>query len=175
MQHVIPGCKPSPPTINRERLSFEKPIVLYGETETAKSAYARAHFDHPLVVRRRDDLKRIIHVTDGIIFDDCNFDGWTAEDLICLLDWDEPRSLPARYSDAQVNADIPLIFTTNKRPSKLFNLKHMQRKQKRATKRRFDAIEITAPLQQIGRPFNSQEKRARRQAGQNGPQGPSAD
>ena len=42
------------------------------------------------------------------------------EDALCLLDWDMPRSLPARYSDAIIDADIPMIFTTNKKPKEIF-------------------------------------------------------
>ena len=60
------------------------------------------------MVRRKDDLKRISGVCDGIIFDDVDLSTWTPEDTICLLDWDETRSLPARYSDAQLEADIPM-------------------------------------------------------------------
>ena len=58
------------------------------------------------------------------------------EDTICLLDWDEARSLPARYSDAYVEADIPLIFTTNRKPHKIFP-RADNAKQRRAIKRRY--------------------------------------
>lgn len=60
------------------------PVVLHGDTLFCKSAYAKAHFEHPLIVRRRDDLKRMSGQTDGIIFDDVNFRDWSAEDTICL-------------------------------------------------------------------------------------------
>ena len=99
---------------NQPPLPLELPTVLWGKTNCGKSAYARAHFQCPLVVRRRDDLKMVHGGTDGIIFDDCTFADWTPEDALCLLEWDEPRSLPARYNDARVAADIPIIFTTNK-------------------------------------------------------------
>ena len=143
--------------------------MLHGDTEVCKSA--KAHFDAPLVVRRPDDLKRMSGGTDGIIFDDCDFSKWSPEDTICLLDWDEARSLPARYSDSFIEADIPLIFTTNRRPHKIFSRSPIA-KQRRAIKRRYRAVEVTACLAAGGRPFTAAEKRMRREAGANGPQGP---
>ena len=156
---------------NRPALDLDLPIVLHGTTDCGKSAFAKAHFEHALVVRRRDDLKRMSGAYDGIIFDDCNFRDWTPEDVICLLDQDESRSLPARYSDAFVEADIPMIFTTNRRPAKIFP-RAATRKQRDAIKRRYTEVEISGPLQLGGRPFTAAEKRARREAGQNGPQAP---
>jgi hypothetical protein len=44
----------------------------------------------------------------------------TSEDTIGLLSMDKPRSLPARFHDAFIEADIPMIFTTNKKPKKIF-------------------------------------------------------
>lgn len=158
---------------NRQPLDLDLPVVLHGDTECGKTEFALAHFDHPLVVRRRDDLKRISGPTDGIIFDDVSFRDWSAEDALSLLNYDKPRSLPARYADAFVDADIPLIFTTNRRPKKIFPRADNAR-QRRALARRYRAVEITAPLQALGRPFTAAEKRARREAGANGPQGPGA-
>ena len=139
---------------------------------TGKTAFAKAHFKQPLVVRRRDDLKKMSGGCDGIIFDDMDFRSWTPEEAICLLDWDEDRSLPARYSDAHIEADIPIIFTTNKKPKKIFP--RGSGKQKAAIARRYRAVEITSPLQRLGRPLTPIEKRARKEAGRNGPQGPGA-
>lgn len=109
---------------------------------------------------------------DGIIFDDMCFKSWTPEEIICLLDADENRSVPARYSDAQIEADIPLIFTTNKKPKKLFPKAHGR--QRSAIERRYKAVEITAPLMRLGRPLTPIEKRARKEAGRDGPKGPGA-
>ena len=156
---------------NRPALDLDLPTVLHGKTDCGKSAFAKAHFERPLIVRRRDDLKKMSGAYDGIIFDDCNFNDWTPEDAICLLDWDEARSLPARYNDAHVDAEIPMIFTTNRKPHKIFP-RAPTKKQRAAIKRRYTAVEVTGPLQQGGRPFTPAEKRARREAGQNGPQGP---
>ena len=156
------------------KLSLELPTVLYGLTGCGKTEFALAHFDHPLVVRRRDDLKRVRGVTDGIIFDDMAFDDWTPEDTICLLEKEKPRSLPARYSDAFVDAGIPMIFTTNKKPRKLFT-RARDRGQRAAIKRRYEAVEVTGSLAVLGRPLTAAEKRARREAGAQGPRGPGPD
>ena len=145
---------------NQPPLEFDMPIVLHGPSEYCKTAYAKAHFDSPLIVRRPDDLKRISGPTDGIIFDDCNFRKWAAEDAIALLDWDEARSLPARYHDAFIEADIPMIFTTNLKPHKIFP-RAATAEQRRAIKRRYREVEVTACLARAGRPATPAEKRAR--------------
>ena len=119
-------------------------------------------------------MKRIAGPTDGKIFDDCNFCKWTPEDAICLLDWDESRSLPARYSDAFIEADIPLIFTTNRKPHKIFP-RASTKKQRLAIKRRYRAVKVTECLAKGGRLATPDQKRARREAGRNGPRGPGAD
>jgi len=129
------------------KLSLELPTVLYGLTGCSKTEFALAHFDHPL-----------------IIFDDMAFDDWTPEDMICLLEKEKPRSLPARYSDAFVDAGIPMIFTTNKKPRKLFT-RARDRGQRAAIKRRYEAVEVTGSLAVLGRPLTAAEKRARREAG----------
>lgn len=159
---------------NRSALDLSLPVVLYGETECGKTEFAVAHFEHPLVVRRRDDLKRMTFMTDGLIFDDVSFENWSVEDALCLLNMDKPRSLPARFHDAFVQADMPMIFTTNKRPSEIFPRADSSR-QRHALKRRYAAVEVTRTLARGGRPFTAAEKRARREAGRNGPQGPGAD
>ena len=89
------------------------PIVLHGISGAGKTEFAVAHFNHPFIVRRRDDLKRIGMLTDGIIFDDMTFSAWDPEEVIFLLSWTKMRSLGARYSDAIIPARTPLIFTTN--------------------------------------------------------------
>ena len=111
---------------------------------------------------------------DGLIFDDVSLDNWSVEDTICLLNIDKPRSLPARFNDAFVQADIPMIFTTNKRPSEIFP-RALSSRQRAALKRRYAAVEVTRTLARGGRPFTAAEKRARREAGRSGPQGPGAD
>jgi hypothetical protein len=158
---------------NRLPLDLDEPIVLWGATGVGKTEFALAHFERPLVVRRRDDLKRAT-AHDGILFDDVDFSSWTPEDAICLLSQDKPRSLPARFCDAFVEADIPLIFTTNRAPDDIFPRSSCS-EQRAAIKRRYVDIEVRSSLARLGRPLSRMEKRARREAGRNGPQGPAAD
>ena len=129
---------------------------------------AIAHFTHPLVVRRRDDLKRMAANTDGLVFDDMDFSDWTPEDVICLLDMTKNRSVPARYSDSFIEADIPMIFTSNKKPKRMFP-RGKSSAQRRAILRRFTAVRVTDTLARIGRPFTTAELNTRREAGRNGP------
>ena len=148
-------------------------MVLWGNSGCGKTEFAIAHFDHPLVVRRRDDLKRALGPTDGIVFDDCDFSAWQPEDVICLLSIAKPRTLPARYSDAFIEADVPMIFTTNKKPKAIFPRAHGE--QRKAIKRRYTDERVTSTLAAGGRPLTPAEKRARREAGRQGPQGPGVD
>ena len=96
----------------------------------------------------------------------------TSEDTIGLLSMDKPRSLPARFHDAFIEADIPMIFTTNKKPKKIFPREESS-KQRAAIKRRYVSVEVTSSLARLGRPMTPAEKRVRREADRNGgPQGP---
>lgn len=156
---------------NLARLNLEKPVVLHGPTNTGKSEFAEAHFDAPTIVRTRDDLKRATFFTDGIIFDDFDFDKWTPAEVLHLLSYNKTRSLPARYSDARIEAFTPLIFTTNRKPKKLFP-RARNRETRRAIVRRYRGVKVTGALQRIGRPLTAAELQARRSAGKNGPQGP---
>lgn len=156
---------------NAPALELDGPVVLHGPSEFWKTAYAKAHFERPLMVRRPDDLKRLSEANDGIIFDDCNFRKWEPEDAIALLDFDEERSLPARYSDAFIAAEMPMIFTTNRKPAKIFPRSSIK-KQRKAIARRYKAVEVTTCLMKLGRPMTPAEKRARREAGRDGPRGP---
>ena len=73
--------------------------------------------------------------------------------------------------DAWIPFGVPMIFTSNKKPKKLFP-KGKGRDQRAAIARRFTAFEIAGPLQAIGRPFTDDEMHARLEAGRNGPQLP---
>lgn len=46
-------------------LDLRKPVLLWGRSNAGKTEYAEAHFEHPLVVRRRDDMKRLTPKHDG--------------------------------------------------------------------------------------------------------------
>ena len=156
---------------NMAPLDLTKPILLQGTSDAGKTEFALAHFSHPLIVRRRDDLKRLSFTTDGIIFDDCDFSKWMPEEIICLLSYNKTRSIQARYSDAWIEANLPIIFTTNKRASKFFP-RGATSEQRKAITRRFDVVRVRGPLQLGGRPMTALELQQRRTAGTNGPQMP---
>ena len=145
-------------------LELTAPVVLHGKSGTGKTEFALAHFDHPLTIRRRDDLKRITFSTDGLVFDDMSFEDWAVEDVICLLNWDKYRSLPSRYHDAQIPGDLPLIFTTNAAMTEEDTIfpRGRNAEQRVAIERRFIKVPVTHPLQAGGRPFTAEEMQARR-------------
>ena len=157
---------------NQPALDLYMPVVVYGVSGAGKTEFASVHFDCPLIVRRRDDLKRANFRTDGIIFDDVDLSDWSVEEVIHLLSIEKNRSISARYADAHLEAFTPIIFTTNKKPKDLFP--RATGEQKRALKRRYRAVKVTGSLQQLGRPFTAAEMQARRSTGRNGPQGPPA-
>ena len=127
------------------------------------------------MVRTRDDLKRATFFTDGIIFDDFDFSKWTPEELIHLLSYEKTRSLPARYSDAHIDAYTPMIVTTNKikKPGK-FVPRSGIRKQREAIARRHRAVKISGALQVLGRPCTASELQARCSVGQKWAKGPTS-
>ena len=81
------------------------------------------------------------------------------------------RATRRRWSNAFIEADIPMIFTTNKKPKTIFP-RGKGKQQRAAIKRRYEAVEVTSSLARLGRPMTPAEKRVRREAGRNGPQGP---
>ena len=156
---------------NQPMLDLSRPVLLHGKTNTGKSEFAEAHFDSPVVVRTRDDLKRATFFCDGIIFDDFDFGKWTAEEVIHLLSHTKNRSIPARYSDARIEAYTPIIFTTNRKPKQFFP-RARNKEQRLAIRRRYRRVKVRGPLQRIGRPLTAAELQTRRSAGRNGPRGP---
>ena len=90
---------------NRPALELDLPVVLTGPSNIGKTQYAMAHFENPLVVKQRDDLKNISPSIDGIIFDDMDFTEWSEEHIISLLDIDLTRSLPARNMPGEIQKD----------------------------------------------------------------------
>ena len=141
------------------------PIVLHGTSNAGKTAFAMAHFEHPLVVKHRDDLKNISPTTDGLIFDDMTFTDWSPEEAIALLDFELTRSISCRYAVATIEADTPIIFTTNKRMDDHESIfpRPPNSEQCVAITRRFEAIKVTGPLQKGGGPMSKAEKRKRRE------------
>ena len=138
-------------SFNRAPLALDDmvPVVLHGVTGAGKTEFAAAHFKHATIVRRRDDLKSLGLRVDGIIFDDVDLKSWQPEEIISLLNVTKDRSIGARYSDARLPADVPLIFTTNMGMTSPFDSIFPMGKsaeQQAAIARRFKCVPVSAPL-----------------------------
>lgn len=121
----------------------DKAVVLHGKAGTGKTAFAVAHFAHPLLVSELDGLKKFKAGThDGIIFDDVDCSNMTPEAVIHLLDMDYDREIPLRYAPATIPAHTPRVFTTNLKRKKMFP-KGKSSAQNKGIKRRFTAVEVT--------------------------------
>ena len=99
------------------KLDLSKPVVLWGKSGKAKTDFAMAQGKYPLLVDEIDKMKESNSLTDVWVLDDMNFGpsglNWTPEQLIRLLDTKKPRTIKARYSNAQRPAHMKLIFLTN--------------------------------------------------------------
>lgn len=89
-------------------------VILWGESGTRKTSYARALLPKALFVSHMDDLALYDQGEhDGIIFDDMAFTHLPRESQIHIFDMEQPRSLHIRYNTAQIPAGTKKIFTTN--------------------------------------------------------------
>ena len=94
-----------------------KCLVIVGETDLAKTAFALAHFKHPLFISHIDGLKKYVSsYHDGIVFDDMSFTHWETTHQIHLVDSEYPREIHSRYYNGWIPANTPKIFTCNKHP-----------------------------------------------------------
>jgi len=133
---------------NRPPLEFGDmmPVVLHGLSNAGKTEFAVAHFKQPAIIRRRDDLKALGLRVDGIIFDDVDLKDWKPEEVIALLNVTKERTVGARYSDARLPADVPLVFTTNMGMQGPFDSIGKSADQQAAITRRFKCVPVPAPL-----------------------------
>lgn len=92
--------------------------VLVGPTGHGKTSWAKRVIPKPaLIVSQIEDLRGFVAgYHKGIIFDDMCFDHTPVTSQIHLLDWDQPRSIFCRYSNAFIPANTPKIFTCNRFP-----------------------------------------------------------
>lgn len=87
-------------------------LFLYGDTDTGKTAFARALLPKATVVRHRDQL-RDCDFSNGVIFDDFDVSHWPATAVIHLLDWDEASGVDVKHSHVIIPAHTRKIFTHN--------------------------------------------------------------
>ena len=120
--------------------------VLWGDSGAGKTAFAVAHFRHPLVCSTLDDLKKFdADVHDGIVLDDVDCSALTPEACIQLLDMDHDRSIQLRYHPACIPQGTPRVFTTNRAPEFIFPRANC-REQRAAIERRYTATEVREKL-----------------------------
>ena len=96
---------------NQGALDLSKAVLLHGQAGCGKTQFTRAHFDNPLVVSQLEDLKKLNHTHDGLVFDDFNLQGLKPENAIHLLDMELPRSFKVRYSNVEIPANMPRIYS----------------------------------------------------------------
>lgn len=121
-----------------------KSVFIQGDSNCGKTNWACAHFKNPLVVSRTDDLHKLTSDHDGIVFDDYSTLTWKPDSVIHLVDREFERSIPCRYNDAIIPANMRKIFTHNN--ANPFYLPETPAEQQVAIERRIYRIHITEKL-----------------------------
>ena len=153
-------CLYSLEDFNRPPIEFEddKVVLLWGESDTGKSSYARAHFKCPLEIGGSDDFKKFDpQKHDGLFFDDVSFlsrnfihgQGRVPDNVVIhLLDRLSNHSIAARYCSAIIPCKIPRIFTYND-ANPFYDPATTSPEQVKAIERRIQRIHITSPLYNV--------------------------
>lgn len=89
-------------------------VIINGTSGLGKTQFALSHFSEPVLLSHIDDLKKIVETTDGLVFDDMNFQHWPPNACIHLCDMELPRSINVKYGTKEIPAKMPRIFTTNR-------------------------------------------------------------
>lgn len=107
----------------------ERNTVLVGPTGHGKTSWAKRVVAKPaLFISQIEDLRKFVPGHHkGIVFDDMCFDHTPVTSQIHLLDWDMPRSIYCRYSNAIIPANTMKIFTCNRFPFTMGNAAIMRR------------------------------------------------
>lgn len=99
----------------RQQELHERVTVVQGTTGHGKTSFAKRLVAKPaILVSQIEDLRRFVAgYHKAIIFDDMCFTHTPATSQIHLLDWDQPRSIFCRYSNAYIPAHTQKVFTCN--------------------------------------------------------------
>jgi len=90
-----------------------KALILRGDSNAGKTQWAICQFKNAFKIEDLDELKELPEGTDGIIFDEQLFDKCPKKTMICLLDYEMPRSVRIRHILAHIPAGMQRIFTCN--------------------------------------------------------------
>lgn len=102
------------PFANKERLE-KYSICLFGEPGTGKTSFALDHFKYPLLIRHTEDLKKMTHQTDGLVFDDLSFHQRNyAQEVIHLCDLEQDSTINVKHGSVTIPKRMPRIFTCNR-------------------------------------------------------------
>lgn len=89
-------------------------VILIGASNIGKTQFAKSQFTNHCFCSHIEDLKKFDeHIHDGILFDDMDFKHMPRTAQIHLTDWDEDRSIHARYVNIRIPAHTKKIFTCN--------------------------------------------------------------
>jgi hypothetical protein len=134
---------------NAPPLDLSLTVILSGPAACAKTSYALAHFERPLLVTDTDDLKNLSDKNDGVVLDDVDLTKWSTSQIIALIWCEYARSIRCRYANATIKAGTRMIFTTNlpctSATDHIFNMGATQ-DQYNAVQRRYRLVTISGPL-----------------------------
>lgn len=102
----------------RRYVDFDWPesqtLFLFGRTGTGKTEWAIQHFKRPLLVRHKDQLRKLQGGGyDGIIFDDFDVKHWPRTAVIHLFDLSRPSGIDVKHGHVVIPAGLPRVVTSN--------------------------------------------------------------
>nr|UBJ25954.1 replication-associated protein [Giant panda associated circular DNA virus] len=123
---------------------FTKTVVIVGPTGMGKTQYSLAHFEHPLLVRDKNDYARYSRKTDGIVFDDLAFVSWNPMTFLHMVENETPITQDVKFGHVRIRARIPKIICVNS--TELLWPKDIMKETKDACLRRMVIFYVQTPL-----------------------------
>jgi len=137
----------SHPTLGILNSLQNKSVILWGDSGTGKTCYAKALLPTAFWCRHMDELVNYDPgVHDGIIFDDMEFLHIPRTAQIHLVDYDDPSAIHVRYAVARIPAGTKKIFTTNVYEGGIF-LQGDAAIARRVVKYHITTYDVAAPFQ----------------------------
>lgn len=117
----------------KESFTLPPPAVLHalhvhGGSGLGKTKWAAAQFKNPCLIKPFDSVGCLEDLCkrfdpqfhDGIVLDEANLKFMSRQQVIALLDWDEPSTLDVRYKSFTIPAGVPKILISNPGPEEVF-------------------------------------------------------